>query len=102
MTVAFILNRKYVFDSVGMSLAAQYFRFALVNLIALLQVWLITLLFVDYILPWLGWHWYPEATGHMVGVASPIVTSYFGHKYFSFRATPNPNQASKVNAPLDH
>lgn len=84
MTTAFTLTRLFVFAPSGRSAEQEYIRFALVNMIALVQVWIVTIALARLLLPAIGWTFMPEATSHLVGVASPIVTSYFGHKYFTF------------------
>lgn len=85
MTTAFVLSRLFVFDATGGSIRGQYLRFAIVNAVAFVQVWLVSVALARAVLPWLGWTWQVETTAHIVGVVSPIVTSYFGHKMFSFR-----------------
>lgn len=84
MTTAFVLTRLFVFAASGRAPQHEYVRFALVNVVALVQVWLVTIVLARFILPLIGWTFEPEATSHLIGVASPIVTSYFGHKYFTF------------------
>lgn len=86
MVTAYALSRRFVFETSGRSVGEELTKFALVNLVAIVQVWLITMALNYYLLPAIGWTFYPELTAHMVGVASPVFTSYFGHKYFSFRA----------------
>ncbi len=85
MTTAFMLSRLFVFVAMGGSVRGQYLRFAIVNAVAFVQVWLVSVGLAHLALPWLGWTWNAEATAHLVGVMSPVVTSYFGHKKFSFR-----------------
>lgn len=84
MTTAFALSRAFVFASSGRTAHDEYARFALVNLFAVAQVWVVTIVLARVILPSVGWDFRPEAVSHLVGVASPIVTSYLGHKYFTF------------------
>lgn len=84
MTTAFALSRAFVFASSGRAAHDEYARFALVNLFAVAQVWVVTIVLARVILPSVGWDFRPEAVSHLVGVASPIVTSYLGHKYFTF------------------
>lgn len=86
MAVAFLLNRHYVFNATLDAAGRQAIKFSLVNGLALIQVWLVTLAMFHHILPVLGWTWHADTVAHIVGVASPIVTSFVGHKYFSFRA----------------
>lgn len=85
LTVAFALNRKYVFHAEHGKSATQYARFLFVNLVALVQVWLVSVGLSQWLFPTLGFTWHPETVAHAIGVASPIVTSYLAHKHFSFR-----------------
>jgi hypothetical protein len=39
----------------------------------------------QYVFPAIGFSFYPEAVAHAVGVIFPVFTSFFGHKYLSFR-----------------
>lgn len=84
MTTAFVLARLYVFETGTHALHHQYARFALVNLFAFAQVWLISVGLARFIFPAIGLGWHPETVAHVIGVTSPIVTSYLGHKHFSF------------------
>lgn len=86
MVTAFALSRRFVFEASGRSVHEELGKFALVNLVAIIQVWLVTMALNYHVLPALGWTFYPELTSHFIGVASPVLTSYFGHKYFSFKA----------------
>ncbi|NWH07420.1 MAG: GtrA family protein [Alphaproteobacteria bacterium] len=90
MTVAYALNRLFVFERSGRSAADEYGRFALVNVVALAQVWLVTLVLGQYALPFLGVSaGLSVAIAHAIGVASPVFTSYFGHRHFTFAARPS-------------
>ncbi|MEL6245551.1 MAG: GtrA family protein, partial [Pseudomonadota bacterium] len=62
----------------------EYGRFAIINLIAIVQVLVVTLGLSRYVFPAVGFTTFPEAVAHGVGVASPIVTSYLGHRFFTF------------------
>ena len=84
MVTAYILSRLFVFEKSGRSVGEELTKFALVNVVALAQVWLVTMALNYYVLPWVGWTFYRETFAHFAGVASPVFTSYFGHKYFSF------------------
>lgn len=85
MTTAFFLARKFVFERSGKSAHDEYIRFALVNVVALLQVWLVSVGLAELLFPALGFYFYAELIAHMIGVLSPAVTSYWGHKLFTFR-----------------
>ncbi|WP_158767328.1 GtrA family protein [Terricaulis silvestris] len=84
MITAYALSRKYVFQPTERGVGSELTRFALVNVVALVQVWAVTIVMAEYVLPALHVDWRPLEVAHAVGVASPIVTSYLGHRYFSF------------------
>lgn len=84
MTTAFALNRAFVFEPSGRSARSDYVRFSLVNLVALVQVWIVTMGLLRIVFPAIGFTWRAEDVAHGIGVLSPIVTSYLGHRHFSF------------------
>ena len=84
LTTAFILNLRYVFDTERKGYSAKYLKFALVNVVALGQVWLVSVGLANYLFPAIGFTWYAHDVAHIIGVASPVITSFFAHKYFSF------------------
>ena len=85
MTVAYFLNRWFVFGQSGRSIRDEYTRFGIVNLVALVQVFLVTIGLDRYLFPAIGLDWHKTEIAHAIGVASPILTSFIGHKYFTFR-----------------
>ena len=85
MLVAFLLMRGHVFNANQGSLAPQIAKFAGVNVLAVLQTLAISLILARWILPSLGVTDHAEALAHLVGVLIPVVTSYFGHKFLTFR-----------------
>jgi putative flippase GtrA len=85
MVTAFLLNRAFVFKGSGTgNTSRQSMRFALVNLVALAQVWVCGVGLARFVFPSIGFTWHAETVAHAIGVASPVLTSYFAHKYFSF------------------
>lgn len=87
---AFVLNRAFVFREAINPLHYQAFWFVMVNLAALVQTLAISLLLVDVVFPVTRFRWHPETVAHVIGVGIPAITSYLGHKHFSFRsAAPN-------------
>lgn len=84
MAIAFTLTRLFVFEPSRRSVTAQFLRFALVNVVAFLLVWGTSLTLADFIFPAIGMTWRSHDVAHVIGVAVPTVTSYFGHKHFSF------------------
>lgn len=88
MATAYALTRRFVFAASGRTVGDETLRFAAVNAVALVQVWLVTIGLARFVLPPIGWDWHAEAVAHAFGVASPVVTSYFGHRYFTFARKP--------------
>jgi putative flippase GtrA len=84
MLVAFVLMRSQVFPPSDKPLSRQVMVFVGVNLAAVVQTLVVTLVLARWLLPALGVRQYVEEIAHVVGVCVPVVTSYFGHKHFSF------------------
>lgn len=84
MVTAFILARSFVFTQSGQSVQRSAMFFVMVNGVAVLQTWAISMA-LYYLLPMAGvTRWAPEIA-HAVGVVVPVFTSYLGHKRFSFK-----------------
>jgi putative flippase GtrA len=86
MSTAFALARRYVFRPEPGNARAEFLRFAAVNMLGLLQVLAVSLLLEAIVFPRLGFVWHAATLAHVIGVASPAFTSYYAHKFFSFRA----------------
>lgn len=84
LTVAFVMNRRLVFRATEEEAASQYAKFAIVNILALAQVWLVSVGLARWLLPLIGFAWHADTIAHTIGVASPIVTSFVAYKYFVF------------------
>jgi putative flippase GtrA len=84
MTVAFLLARAFVFQSTQGDATGEYIRFGLVNLMSFAQVWLVSVGLARLLFPALGFVWHAETVAHIIGVCSPVLTSYFAHKHFTF------------------
>ena len=85
MVTAFFLFRAFVFSRSATSLSHSAFFFVVVNLIAVSQTWVVSLLAAYYVLPSLGVHDFVHEIAHGIGILVPVFTSYLGHKYWSFR-----------------
>ena len=85
LTFAFLMSRLFVFESSRRSVWQQYLRFWLVNLFALVQVWLISVGLLNWVFPAIGWTFHAELVAHTVAVFSPVLTSYYAHKVFTFK-----------------
>ena len=86
MTTAYLLNKRFVFASSGRGVASEYTRFALVNLAAVAQVWIVSVGLARWVFPAISFTWHAETVAHVIGVTIPVFTSYLGHKHFSFAA----------------
>jgi len=85
MLTAFILSKHYVFEQSGRPFKDELRDFTIVNVFAVIQVWLISVALAEYFFPYITFTFYPEEVAHLIGLSIPAITSYFGHKYFSFR-----------------
>lgn len=85
MATAFVLSKLFVFPKSRLGTHVELLRFSLVNLAAVIQVWVVSMLLGEWLLPLLGIVKYAHDIGHIVGVAVPVFTSYLGHKHFSFQ-----------------
>jgi putative flippase GtrA len=81
MTTAYVLNKKFVFAASGRRVTTD---FTLVNLVAVAQVWIVSVGLARLIFPAIGFMWHDETIAHVIGVLVPVFTSYLGHKHFSF------------------
>jgi putative flippase GtrA len=84
MATAYGLMRVFVFERSGRSTAHEFGRFAVVNAVALVQVWLVSVGLARWLFPAVGFSWHADTVAHVIGVLSPIGTSYLGHKLFTF------------------
>jgi len=86
VTVAFLLNRQFVFREAAGPASRQYMRFALVNVLSFLQVWVVSMGVARLFFPAIGFRWNADTIAHVIGVMSSVVNSYLLHKHFSFRS----------------
>lgn len=86
MVVAYTLFRLFVFGSSGRSVASEAWRFTLVNLVSMVLVWLISVALARHIFPGIGFRWFADEIAHFIGVLSPALTSWVGHKRYTFKA----------------
>lgn len=85
LTTAFFLNRTYVFRDGKHGMARQAAWFTFINLVALVQTIVVSLLLARWLLPRLGWTWHAEEIAHAIGVVFPVASSYVGHRALTFR-----------------
>ena len=85
MCTGFILMKRFAFHGGTKPVGAQALWYVVVNIFAVAQTVLISSVLLRTALPSLGVHEHAEALAHAVGVATPLVSSYFGHKLLTFR-----------------
>lgn len=84
MATAYVLSRVFVFEPSGRTVWDEALRFTVVNLFALAIVELVTLGLTRVVFPAVRFSWHADAIAHAVAVLSPAVTSYLGHRHFTF------------------
>ena len=85
MIVAYNLFRIFVFGATGRSVASEAWRFTVVNLFALALVWVLSVGLARFVFPALAFTWHADDIAHLIGVASPAISSWIGHKRYTFK-----------------
>lgn len=85
MAVAFLLYKKHVFEPGKHPTSKEVAHFCIINLLAVIQTLIISLALADYILPALSVDALRKEIAHAIGIAVPTLTSFLGHKYFTFK-----------------
>lgn len=80
MVTAFILAKLFVFKGSQQPLHKSLIFFTLVNLVAILQTWLVSIFLAYYLLPSIGITFFAKEIAHAIGVVVPVFSSYVGHK----------------------
>jgi putative flippase GtrA len=87
MLTAYLLTKLFVFAPSGRNAASELSRFALVNLASVAQTWIVAVGLVRFVFPALGVVRATELLAHAMGLAFASVTSFYGHRRFSFGKT---------------
>lgn len=85
LATGFILMRCFVFERRSRALMPQVSKYVLINALALVQTFAVSVGLVRWVFPAIGFFAGAEGVAHLAGVLVPVVTSYFGHKYLTFR-----------------
>ena len=85
MIVAFTLFKHYVFEKSKLHYSQEIKNFTIVNIFGINQVWVISVGLAEYLFPSISFTFYPNEVAHFIGLGVPAISSYFGHKYFSFK-----------------
>lgn len=81
----FVLMRRYVFAAASLGLRRQVVRYVAVNAVAFVQTLGISVLLVQWFGGRHGVDGGVEAFAHAVGLVVPVITSYVGHRWATFR-----------------
>ena len=85
MIVAFVLFREFVFERGSTGTSEQVRNFVIVNIVGMAATWALANLLVYWALPAAGLTTHVEAIGHGIAIFAPVVTSWFGHRFLTFR-----------------
>lgn len=84
MVTAYVLFRLFVFKDQRKNITTSSIKFILVNIVAVLQTYYISVYLYTYLDNEYNLFCAKEVA-HAIGIIVPVITSYFGHKYFSFK-----------------
>ena len=82
MAIAFTLFTYKVFNRSSNSKAKSLFRFTIVNVVGLVQTWVLSIIFLNTIFSGSGQ--LGEAISHLSAMSFVTVTSYFLHRRYTF------------------
>lgn len=85
LTTGFILMRNFAFSAKQGAVFRQISYFIFINLLGLAQTLLISIALLIWTAPLIQDIKNREAFAHLGGVLFPVITSYFGHKFFTFK-----------------
>ena len=85
LVAGFLLMRTFVFQKSEKSIYHQTIYFLVVNMFALLITWTLSVYLAKVFFPSVGIERGAEGVAHLIGISAPIITSYFGHKYLTFK-----------------
>ena len=86
MVIAFIMFKQYVFAKSGQHYLKEVRGFVIVNIFGIIQVWAISIALAEYFFPYISFTFYSKEIAHFIALGIPAISSYFGHKYFSFKS----------------
>lgn len=86
MVVAFYLMRGFVFGAGTQSTGQSAAMFFAVNMVGIAEVVTISVVLEKWVLASVGVEAHREALAHAIAIPSVAVSSFWGHKHFSFRS----------------
>lgn len=84
MLTAYVLTRRFVFERSGRRASRELARFAVVNVLSLVVTWVVAVGLLRIVFPRIGFDTAPELVAHIIGLAFASVTSFYGHRHYSF------------------
>lgn len=94
MVYAFLMYRRFVFGRSGQSVHREIRGFLLVQAASFAQVWLVSTWLLYNVLPAIHVTQGAETLAHLIGVLSPVLVSYYGHKLIAFRRIAQPSDTT--------
>ena len=85
MITAFSLAKRYVFLNSNKSIRKSFPAFALVNLISVLQTFLVSIFIKNWLIIFFNNLLFIELISHTCGLGILVFTSFYGHKYITFK-----------------
>ena len=82
--IAYLLAKKFVFFNSKKSIKSSLAGFTVVNLLAIIQTWLVSIGIKAFLINLVESIFITELIAHTSGVIVTVFTSFFGHKYISF------------------
>lgn len=82
----FILFSLFVFPGSPRPLSQQTAAFLIVSAAGMALTWIVSVGLLRFVFPAIAFNGPREAVAHALGLAVPIVTSYYGHRRFTFGA----------------
>ena len=85
MITAFVLAKRYVFFNSNKSIKKSFPAFALVNLISVLQTFFVSIFIKNWLIIFFDNLSFIELFSHSCGLGILVFTSFYGHKYITFK-----------------
>lgn len=79
----YYLENSFFFET-NSSIISSSIRFVFVNIVAIIQTYYVSIYLYLLLDKYTDWS-YSREMAHFCGICVPAITSYYGHKYFSFR-----------------
>ena len=84
MLTAFLLTRSFVFERSNRQVSNELARFTVVNVVSLTVTWVVAVGLLRIVFPRVGFDTYPELVAHIAGLGLASLTSFYGHRRYSF------------------